>query len=444
MSEMTATRTGLRVGTLFLFAVGWALAARALWQTEVPDGLELPDLDPRAYFSRAELRRAARHETFLRVDLLLALLAQLGALALVVRRAPRLAARFPGPALVRGAVLGLIAFGAAWLARLPFGLAAHWWERRYGLATRGYAAWLWHRLPGLGELAVLLGALLAAMLLARLLGRRWWLAAAPLTVAVAALLVFLQPLVGPTLRSPPPRVAAAVEEVAGGIPVRVERASRRTRRANAEALGLGATRRIVLWDTLLDGRFTPAEIRFVAAHEAAHLQRRHALRGLAWFALFALPCAFVAARITERGGGPAEPSAIPLLLLAVAVLQLAALPVVGAITRRYEAEADWLALERTRDPAAATSLFARFSRVNVADPKPPQWAFVVLADHPVLLDRIAMAEAFAAGAGSAGARSRADQESQSRKVARLSANQSRGGPGASGRFLIPSRVVHFE
>ena len=439
---MTATRTGVRVGTLFLFSVGWALAARALWQTEVPDGLELPELDPRAYFSRAELRRAARHETFLRFDLLLALLAQLGALALVVRRAPRLAERLPGSALVRGLLLGLIAYGAGWLARLPFGLAAHWWERRYGLATRGYAAWLWHRVPGPGELAVLLGALLAAMLLARLLGRRWWLAAAPLTVAVAALLVFVQPLVGPALHRPPARVAAVVEDVAGGIQVRVERASRRTRRANAEAIGLGPTRRIVLWDTLLDGRFTRAEIRFVGAHEAAHLERRHALRGLAWFALFALPLAFVAARIAQRRGGPAEPAAIPLLLLAVTILQLAALPVVGAITRRYEAEADWLALERTRDPTAATSLFRKFSRVNVDEPDPPHWAFLLLSDHPRLLDRIAMAKAFAAGAGSAGTRLRAQMEAPVAERRKTFGDQSRG--ETSGRFLIPSRVAHFE
>jgi STE24 endopeptidase len=414
MSEMTATRTGVRVATLVLFALGWALAARALWATEVPDGLDLPDLDPQASFDRAQLRRAARHDAFLRADLLLALLAQLGALALVVRRAPRLAARLPGPALARGLLLGLTAFGAAWLARLPFGLAAHWWERRYGLATRGYAAWLWHRLPGPGELVVLLGGLAAAMLLARLLGRRWWLAAAPLAVAVAALLVVVQPLLGPKLHPVPRPVAADVRELAGEVRVGVEKASRRTRRANAEALGLGPTRRIVLWDTLLDGRFTRAEIRVVAAHEAAHLERRHALRGLAWFALFALPCALVAARIAGRRGGPAEPAAIPLLLLAVALLQLAALPVAGAITRRYEAEADWLALQRTRDPAAAEALFRRFSRVNVDEPDPPRWAFVLLADHPTLLQRIAMAEAFGAGAGSAGARSGAPSEGTGR------------------------------
>jgi STE24 endopeptidase len=415
MSEMTATRTVVRVGTLILFALGWALAARALWRTEVPAGLDLPELAAAERFGPEELRRAARHDAFLRADLLLALLAQVAALALVVRRAPRLAARLPGPALARGPTLALVAFGAAWLGRLPFGLAAHWWERRYGLATRGYGAWLWHRLPGLGELAVLLGAVLAAMLLARWLGSRWWLGAAPVAVALAAAVVLVQPLAGPALRPlRAPDVLAAARDVAGGVPVRVERASRRTRRANAEALGLGPTRRIVLWDTLLDGRFEPGEIRFVTAHEAAHHERRHALRGLAWFALFTLPCAFVAARVTRRRGGPAEPAAIPLLLLVVACLQIAALPVAGAITRRYEAEADWLALERTRDPAAAESLFRRFSRVNVDDPDPPRWVQLLLSDHPTLMRRIATARAFAAGTGVAGARSPTQSETTRR------------------------------
>jgi STE24 endopeptidase len=406
MSEMTATRTVVRLGTLFLFVVAWALAARALWRTEVPPGLDLPDVDAAREFGPGELRRAARHDAFLRADFLLALLAQVGALVLVVRRAPQWAPRLPGPALARGLTLGLIGFGATWLARLPFGLAAHWWERRYGLATRGYAAWLWHRLPGVGELAVVLGSLLVAMLLARWLGARWWLAAAPVAVAFAAAVVLVQPLVGPSLRPlRPPALAAAVEDVAGGVPVRVERASRRTRRANAEALGLGPTRRIVLWDTLLDGRFEPDEIRVVTAHEATHHERRHALRGLAWFALFAFPCALVAGRVTRARGGPSKPEAIPLLLLTVACLQIAALPVAGAITRRYEAEADWLALKKTRDPGAAESLFRRFSRVNIDDPEPPSWAHLLLSDHPTLMERIAMAKAFAAGTGFAGARS---------------------------------------
>jgi STE24 endopeptidase len=403
MSEMTATRTVTRVATLFLFAGVGFLAARGLWATEVPDDLELPRVAAHDYFEPRELARAARHETFLRVDLLLALLAQLAALAAVAWRAAAIERRLPGPALVRGLLLGLIAFAAAWVARLPFGLAAHWWERRYGLAVRSYPEWLWHRLPGLGQVAFLCVGVAAAMLLGRALGRRWWVAAAPLAVVAAMAAVLLQPLLGPRLR-PVARsdVRADLRVLAGDVRVGVERASRRTRRANAEAIGLGPTRRIALWDTLLDGRFARVEIRVVAAHEVAHVERGHAWKGLGWFALFAFPCALMVARAAERRGGPARPHAVPVLLLAVAALQVASLPVVSALTRRYEAEADWLALEATRNPDAARTLFQRFARVNVAEPDPPTWAFVLFSDHPTLLQRIAMAEAFAARTALAG------------------------------------------
>jgi STE24 endopeptidase len=398
---MTATRTVLRIAALAGLGAVWLLSASALWATEVPDGLELPPVDPERHFLPGEAERAARHDGFLRIDFLLALAAQLAGLALVAWRAPALVRKLRGPAIVRGLLLGLIAFGAAWLARLPFGLAAHWWERRYDLATRGYLAWLWHRLPGPTELGVLVATLLVAMLLGRWLGTRWWIAAAPVAVAFAAAVLVLQPVFASQRRLKAGPTAELVLAAADGIPVRVERASKRTRRANAEAIGLGPTKRIVVWDTLLDGRVADDAIRFVTAHEVAHHRRRHVLRGLAWFALFAFPCAFVVARVTARRGGPAEPTAIPLVLVAVACLQIASLPIAGAITRRYEAEADWLALEATRDPEGATSLFERFTRVNLADPDPPLWAHLLLSDHPTLLDRIAMTEAWRASRGEA-------------------------------------------
>src|SRR5688500_11278087 len=111
MSEMTATRTVLRLATLVVLAVGWAFAARALWATEVPGDLDLPRVSARDEFGAAELRRVARHDAFLRIDYLLALAAQLAAVGVIAWRAPRLAGRLPGSTLVRGLALGSIAFG---------------------------------------------------------------------------------------------------------------------------------------------------------------------------------------------------------------------------------------------------------------------------------------------------------------------------------------------
>jgi STE24 endopeptidase len=77
-------------------------------------------------------------------------------------------------------------------------------------------------------------------------------------------------------------------------------------------------------------------------------------------------------------------------------MELVSLPVAGAIARRYEAEADWSALRATNDPAAARALFVDFARVDLEQPNPPRWSQLLLGDHPTLLQRIEMAEAWRA------------------------------------------------
>ena len=86
-------------------------------------------------------------------------------------------------------------------------------------------------------------------------------------------------------------------------------------------------------------------------------------------------------RVTRRRGGMGEAAAVPLALLVVAVLQLALAPAQAWISRRMEAEADWKALQTTRDPAAARGLFVGFAKTSLANPDPPAWAHV-LARQP--------------------------------------------------------------
>src|SRR5205807_2253850 len=167
-----------------------------------------------------------------------------------------------------------------------------------------------------------------------------------------------------------------------GVKAGVQRVAKKTRTANAEAVGIGPTRRVIFEDTLLDGRFAAPALRFVGAHELAHHSRRHIWKGVAWFALFALPCAFALAWTTERRGGLALPGNVPLALLVALCLQILSVPIGGTIARRYEAEADWTALERTRDPAGAQALFIGFARGNLEDPNPPGWAQLLIDDHP--------------------------------------------------------------
>jgi STE24 endopeptidase len=90
---------------------------------------------------------------------------------------------------------------------------------------------------------------------------------------------------------------------------------------------------------------------------------------------------------------------VPLMLLTLTVLQLALLPVTNAISRRYEAEADWLALQATRDPQAFEGLMRALAQASLADPDPPGWARILLGTHPTPLERIAMARSAEAPRG---------------------------------------------
>jgi STE24 endopeptidase len=245
--------------------------------------------------------------------------------------------------------------------------------------------------------------------LAARFGRRWPLVGAPALVATGAVFLVAQPLlVQPLFNRFEPlgdhglareieRLGREMDVVVGTV--EVADASRRTTTANAYVAGLGPTRRVVFYDTALDGRFTDGELVALAAHELAHVERRHLWKGLAWFALLAVPGLFFVAVVTERRGGLRDPANVPLALLLVVTLSLATLPAQNALSRRYEAEADWLALVATADPVSVAALERRLVVTSLADPDPPAWARVVLSTHPPALERIAMARAYAARAG---------------------------------------------
>jgi STE24 endopeptidase len=425
------------LGAIALVAV-WAGAAALLWRTEVPS-LSLADLDSRDYFTAAEIERGQDYRRGARALYLGGLAAELAVLGLLVWRAGPLAAAMGrlGRGRVRTAVLvGIVVVAAVWAAGLPFSAATHARRVDHGLSEQGWGGWLADGVLALGVQAVLVAVGVAgAVWLAARLGRRWWLAGGPALVGIAAVVVLAQPLVIAPLFNrfeplPDRELAARVEALAARMGVEVDDvlvadASRRTTTANAYVSGIGPTRRVVLYDTLLDGRFTEGEILSVSAHELAHVGERHLWKGLAWFALFALPGVALLAWVTERGGGLADPRLVPLGLAFVVVYVLVTQPLANAVSRRYEAEADWLALQATGDPESAVALEQRFVTTSLSDPDPPAWVTLWLGTHPPPLDRIAMAEAAAAGAG---------QES------------SAGGSGrpCSGRFRMPSRVDHFD
>jgi len=98
---------------------------------------------------------------------------------------------------------------------------------------------------------------------------------------------------------------------------------------------------------------------------------------------------------TRGRGGMGAPEAIPLALLVVAVVQLVSAPASNVITRRMEEEADWKALEVTRDPDALEGVMVDLSETSLSDPNPPGWVHLMTGTHPTPEDRVAMARVWA-------------------------------------------------
>ena len=241
------------------------------------------------------------------------------------------------------------------------------------------------------------------MFLARRLGEMWWIPGAAVFLAIGTVFAFVQPYLvtdraAPrSRRSAAPAASSSASRASRAIPVSVEDVSDTTSQANAYAVGFGASRKVVLWSTMVDGSFSDAEVRVVLAHEIGHHSSKHIPKALAWFGLFALPARLgahardPAPRRDGRGrrGAARRSSSSPCIELALA-------PAQALISRRMEAEADWKALQTTRDPAAARKLFVDFGRTDLANPDPPLWAHVLLDSHPTLAQRVAMAEAWQA------------------------------------------------
>ena len=378
----------------------WIFAFLQLWQTSVPSDLSLPRLDPTHYFSQDQIDRASSYQTFLSVDALLALIAQLVALGIYAIKGPGFTRESAAGRIGTGMLLGMLGLAFVWFSQLPFGLAELWWERKHDVSSQGYVTWVIdYFLAAGGEFLFISLALLIVMALTGLWKRWWWVAAAPALVAVTLVFAFVQPYLIPGQHDVNnPAIAADARELAKqeGIPgtkVTVQNTHNLGGGPNAEATGLGPTKRVILWDTLVQ-RFPNSQVRVVLAHEFAHLSRDHLWKSFGFMALLALPIALLVALITRRRGGLYEPASVPLAILIVAVLLLLTLPLQTAFTRRLESEADWVALNTTRDPAAMTGLFERLGRLSKAQPNPAGWDQFIFGDHPSIMQRIEMAKAW--------------------------------------------------
>ena len=379
------------------------MAAWLLWETSVPSNLSIPDLSEDAFFTQSELDEADDYELFHRINWLLSTVVLFVVLGIYSVKGVRFMRESAAGRIGTGMLLAMLGFGLVWLVSVPFTVAGNWWDRRHGVSKIDYLELLFGGWLGLGAQFLFLSlSVLIVMGLAGLVGDWWWIPGSVVFVGLATLFVFISPwLVTGTKAIEDPKLAADVDRLAQiqgveDVDVRVEEVDKYTNAANAYTTGLGPSRKVFLWNTLLDGRFQDSEVRAVTAHEFGHQSQNHLPKSIAWYALFAVPGAWAIARITRRRGGMRRPEAVPLALLALTVLSFVALPLQNVISRHMEQEADWEALETTRDPDAMTGLFQTFSETSLGDPTPPGWAYVLLDTHPPLLDRIEMAQAWEA------------------------------------------------
>ncbi|MDT5034198.1 MAG: endopeptidase [Actinoplanes sp.] len=321
-----------------------------------------------------------------------------------------------GDSWIAQAVLGgLIVVLLGTLLTLPLAAWQHTIVVRYGISTQSWGGWALDLLKSYAVGAVLGGlALLGFYTVVRLAPHWWWAWAAAGAFLLVVLLSFVLPVVvepifntfTPMTEGPLRTELLALAD-RDGVPVRdvlVADASRRTTAVNAYVSGFGPTRRIVVYDTMVK-EATPDEVVSVTAHELGHAKDKDVLLGTLLGAL-GTAAAVIALYLLGSWGGLlrlagvgaiGEPRAIALLLAVATLAGLAAGPAQAFVTRRIEARADAHALALTGDATTFEGMQRRLGTVNLSDPDPPRWEYLMSASHPSTVERMAAARAWARG-----------------------------------------------
>jgi STE24 endopeptidase len=349
-----------------------------------------------AYFSPAELEKSSDFRDLQRVLSLAGVALSGVTLAVLAKRPPPLRS---GAAAAAGVSLTLVAVG------LPLALWRHERAVDAGLSTQSLGPWLLDvaKSAGIGALFAALGGALVLWLI-RKFPARWWMPSAGLVVAFAVLTLYLSPVVidplfnkfeplpKGELRSDVLRLADRAGVDVGEV-YRVD-ASRRTTAVNAYVGGIGHTKRVVLYDNLVED-FPPEQVRSVVAHELGHVVNRDIPKGLLWIAIVAPAGTFLIQRLAERfAGGRLDEGvrpdgmAIPALALALALVSFGLTCAGNAVSRPVEARADAFALETTKDSDAFIELEKNLMLRNLGDPDPPGLTQALFGTHPTTKERL--------------------------------------------------------
>lgn len=304
---------------------------------------------------------------------------------------------------------------------VPLAMLGHHVSLEYGLSVEGWAAW-WGDFGKSAAITVIVGTLVLSVLFAlmRQAPRRWWLWFWVFTMPVVVLGTFLQPLVidplfnhFSPLEKSDPALVAQLERVAqrGGLRIPPDRmylmdASQKVTGPNAYVTGIGASKRVVVWDTTLKVE-TPDEILFTYGHEQGHYVLHHIPKGIAFAAVVIFIFYWIGFRLLRwmvrehgtRWGIDALESwtSVGLVLLLLTVLSFFAEPVGNAFSRHLEHQADIYGQEVIHGlvpsaRAAAVNSFCSDERVWLDNPNPSPFVVFWTYTHPATEQRAQFAE----------------------------------------------------
>ena len=416
---MIGSRTPAIIGLLVLgAALLLAIAVSTPW-TPLRSGPGGPvATDARRDFSAAEIakengyRSQIRPPAYTGMVLSLVVSGLLGLTTAGARIVDAVARPFGGGWWTKAVLGGLAITVIGRVLTLPFDMAVERAQRRYGLSTQTWSSWGVDQLKGFGVSAVFLILTLSVFYaLAQWSPRQWWAYAAGAGVVLVLSTSFLYPvLLEPvfnkftSMPAGPLRDSLLQLAERDGVPVKdvlVADASRRTSALNAYVSGFASTRRIVVYDTLVNTA-PPAEVELVVAHELGHAKRQDVLVGtalgaLALAATMPLLWLLLNTSLVRRAGATAagDPRGVALLLFLIAAMTAIAGPAESLVSRRVEARADVHSLDLSKDPQTFVEAERRLALTNISDVEPNALIYGLFYTHPSTPERIAIARTWA-------------------------------------------------
>lgn len=415
MSAAESGRPGLRVagsaGVLLLATLAAVIAVTTPWHALAGVHADTPTRD----FTAAQIHTATTYVNGVRPPAIAALL--LAAVVAAVLGYTRLGARLSPPvrpAWLRSGVTAALIVLVIDVIVLPLRARAEQVDRQQHISTTTWPVWLRLEVEGWLVQAVVTAVVIALLQLAvRRLPRWWWAAFAAggaglVAVGSLALPVAIEPLYAhiTPLAAGPLRDSLLAMARRDGVHLRqiyVTEPIATSTVENAYVEGLGPTKRIVLYRSLLD-HSPPDQVRVVLAHELGHWTHHDLERGTVEGALAIAAAACLApvllgsAWVRRRSGsdGPGDPRGVALLLGSYAVVALLATPAYDTVSRHVEANADRHALNLSADPRAFAGNEVALTLSAHGQPRPPTLLHLLLGDHPTPVQRIALARQYAA------------------------------------------------